>query len=281
MRTKSHITFVTEIDLAEKLFTDINLKADLSDKLQDVDLFTDSKEYKKLTTNLTELNIQYDELFTKLYSKDELLKEKYLKIRSTVPWGYIENSERLYAPETICPKCGNGGTQTSSAKLKKEPKIKYADILYPTGIGSILFFRESILEEMEHQNFDGYKILPLIHSSKGTKIAGWKQVVPINILPSMSDKTNIPLVEEDTELLAEFGLSPIPRCRCGKSGFNVPDNIIYEIKDIKNFYDFNLSSEWFGGGTTQPVFIISVNVFKFLIDKVKYQHLHFEPIYFK
>lgn len=288
MRISSYIMLIDKDKILRKIFTSIGMwkKYNVLDSLQTIELFTDSNEYKLFIEELLKENIAYEERFKRVYSETELLLSEYLYVTSSDYWGYPqpENGyiERCYNKDSVCPICNNGPIQKAPFLVKGAfPKSKKRELLNLNWVYEFII-NDRIKKICQREKLTGCDYLPILDYKKNAIIPGWSQLLFVNHLPEMSEKTIFPIVQDSSgvEKQNELGIRNPSLCLCGKMGKNLPEEIFYDSGHIKEFMDFNKTFEWLGGGyTTYQHKIISNKVFMILKNEgIKY--LEFRPIYF-
>lgn len=278
MRVHSHITFSAGLEESQAMLRAIGHEKDLdsSMRLQAVNLFTDSREYEILMTELRNRGIKYHELLRKEFTPAELGAAEFLWMISGDPWGYPEPQappgyrQLCYDLSTACPMCGNGARQRAPFMLKKAPPSRREWWMLNWVFEYLVTDR--IADLVRQRGFTGCEFWPLLHYKKKVEISGWKQLVITHELPPMSARTELPIVDQEPnpeleKLFGEASKNPSP-CPCGKRGRNLPDTMYYDREHMACFKDFNKSAEWLGGGaTTWQMKIISQRVFRFLREQ--------------
>lgn len=119
---------------------------------------------------------------------------------------------------------------------------------------------------IEKEGFTGCDFWPVINHETGKKLKNIYQMYITGRIPEMSDHTNIVNVPD------------VEQCSCGKKGYTIKGEIVYNKHSLKSISDFNKTKEWVGGGeTTWQLLIVTSRVYN-LFKKDYITGVRFEPV---
>lgn len=232
-------------------------------------------KYRKLIDELNRYGYKYNETREAVYSEEKIQSAEFYymcpRAQGEDPQpedGYIRES---YDLSSSCKECGSGMKQKTPFFLKSIPKFGNNDIISMLWTYEFLITErlKKIIHEEHLSVVDFYPLLKYDNHKSPENIKRYYQLYISNILPPMSKQTVFPKVQ------LPKGANP---CVCGKIGFNIPLQLIYERESFLNSKDFNKSYEWLGGGfDTSQLVIVNKNVFN-AFNEFKIQGVKFEPI---
>lgn len=270
MRIQSRIIFHMDPPEAEQLLSKFNLSAKKNQRMQVVKLFVDSDYYLQLTQELVRRGVEFSEYKTEVYSKKEIETSELLRIIPNTYCGYpqpeMDDSyfEVSYDPNSVCPKCLQGGVQKNPFQMFK-PKIGKSDI---AGIHWVLelIITQRLKEIIEAEGLTGVEFWPVVNYRKKTEYEGLYQLFITNEMPPMSPEAEIVRAPDVRE------------CECGKKGYVRKGVPVYSRESLVNIKDFNKTHEWLGGGeTTWQSKIVTKKVYD-LFQQHKVRGVRFEPV---
>lgn len=271
LQTGNHNEYWRDIEQLVIKHYDIVEKAnELAPQMIKVHIHGKTDEIKSFFDDLRATNLKYSYVKRRFYSQKEIQRAQYVMMSVAQPWSskekYAESYGTIYT-NGECSLCKKGKVQRSKLFVPERKAIQYdictliPEIIISERLGGIL----------EDNMCSGY-ILDDVYDWKTKRKTNLKQLKITNMLPSMSVESGI--VEE--------------RCpACHKTYLNgVKEGIIYTIKSIEKFKDFNYTSELYimhkGVSIPRGQCIVSNKIVKLFIEKdiKKLRSIYFEPIIF-
>jgi hypothetical protein len=210
----------------------------------------------------------------KIFSKNEIEKAKWLRIRSKWRWEYPQPDNdfgyksNTYDNSKLCIECGSGLVQKNVFFLKKEPKWGNKQFLQLNWIEDELFINTSIIADLENNEIQGLSFLPVKNVRTKEELKNIRQLKITNILKKG-------FVIDDKDIKKKIVCSS---CQIEKIVLQGSSVLKLKTDKISNSLDIVKSFEIFGDGKMATRYILISHKFAKLIMNKKWKNIVLEPI---
>lgn len=242
-----------------------------------VEIINHEQELENFLSELDEEGISYDFWQESTYRKEEITKFEYgylvlPDIHAIICGSYPTTDDlnpEVYGTkysDSLCIECNRGKKQLNLLHIPIRTASKFE-------IGTILrkiIIKSEEMKTFQRKGFTGLSFAKCVDSKTEGEVP-YEQLIIDNILPPMSDRTEIEWV----------------KCsHCGNTYWKtIPDKLVFSNDDKSEFMDFNVSFENFSylGNPIAPapagILIVSNRVINYMLEN-NFSGVKFKPIFF-